>query len=980
MNRPAISAWRTVAATISAALVALQPALAGGPRSEAVTFVFDHGVTISGGGQVAFSRATATLDDSGEPVGPDTMRFAGPRLLCGAPDVTVVPGTTGSANLNILATDVTSDGTTPAFLVHNADWGLLQIHTGTIAGNGASYNAAPNAQKGNLSDFLRDSIDNQSDEAWIPKAGMICHGSAVLHCNVAKRDAQGNWHPNRVGFAVCNLADLAGPKQFWWRRHALSDVLTQNTQYLRIGSTWSLQSWSVPDRDGTRPTRYWVVATDYRNSFSKDGGVWVVFPVSRSGPAASDWAADTLVELPGRYLLPGEDVTHAHAAALTRFGAKGLIALGARGDGLHYNANYTWTINDEFRYREGASPIADGYQWLAGATAWTGPRIVDGNVTTAQSDASARRLGNQWVSIAPAPTPGTYFTGSDETNQSIWVTDRTDTDPAHLTYTPVYGASATNWIMSPATSGTTQARYLSFHIRSESPNSLNSRYVAQLGPGQFETERRLNSRVLYSPDGVLWGQCWSQGENELTVPHIAGGRIWAGSWGTAARQGIRSTPAPVWRAARPLRLAPGATNFAASAAPAHDVGQGNSALSNPTLPVAPPASGGRYRIKADPAPGGASSAELGTFRLAIAVPGNAGRLRMKYWIRPLPPEEGGVSGSTSVQARLVSSLTGAPNTAKYSGYSANLVFPGSGVWTPVVFSTDLSTWGAQPGDAVLELQLRTYNGICVPMAFDLAIDSVVVGDGLPSPGSPSSSIDQETCAIHSMAFDNDWTVLAAGMVPFDNWDRTLTQSAPRPLLALTNDRGDRWLQVFADATANALTARFWNGSAWEADVMRITGVWFSTGSPVLIGITRQREPGGITYCEGDARDRYVLYASVGGTVVRSADARCFDLDGPLSQLRFASGDGATVTPMDWFGGSISEGAMAPAQVALALQTLSFLPACRVDFDGDGFVTGLDFDLFVAAFEAGEVTADFDGDGFLTGLDYDQFVGAYEAGC
>ena len=54
--------------------------------------------------------------------------------------------------------------------------------------------------------------------------------------------------------------------------------------------------------------------------------------------------------------------------------------------------------------------------------------------------------------------------------------------------------------------------------------------------------------------------------------------------------------------------------------------------------------------------------------------------------------------------------------------------------------------------------------------------------------------------------------------------------------------------------------------------------------------------------------------------------------------------------------------------------------CSADFDGDGFVTGLDYDLYVQAFESGETTADFDGDGFITGSDFDQYVVAYEAGC
>lgn len=54
--------------------------------------------------------------------------------------------------------------------------------------------------------------------------------------------------------------------------------------------------------------------------------------------------------------------------------------------------------------------------------------------------------------------------------------------------------------------------------------------------------------------------------------------------------------------------------------------------------------------------------------------------------------------------------------------------------------------------------------------------------------------------------------------------------------------------------------------------------------------------------------------------------------------------------------------------------------CLADFDQDGFVTGDDFDLYAAAFEAGGVSADFNGDGFVTGDDFDAFVLAFEAGC
>ncbi len=51
-----------------------------------------------------------------------------------------------------------------------------------------------------------------------------------------------------------------------------------------------------------------------------------------------------------------------------------------------------------------------------------------------------------------------------------------------------------------------------------------------------------------------------------------------------------------------------------------------------------------------------------------------------------------------------------------------------------------------------------------------------------------------------------------------------------------------------------------------------------------------------------------------------------------------------------------------------------------DFNGDGFVTGEDFDAFVSAFELGSITADFNKDGFVTGEDFDAYVEAFQAGC
>jgi len=70
----------------------------------------------------------------------------------------------------------------------------------------------------------------------------------------------------------------------------------------------------------------------------------------------------------------------------------------------------------------------------------------------------------------------------------------------------------------------------------------------------------------------------------------------------------------------------------------------------------------------------------------------------------------------------------------------------------------------------------------------------------------------------------------------------------------------------------------------------------------------------------------------------------------------------------------------PGSVALVLTGEYPSCLCPSDFNEDGFVSGDDFDAFVAAFELGDASADFNNDTFVSGDDFDGFTLAFEAGC
>ena len=931
-------------------------------------FLFDGRRIVDPGLTFTFSRASATTDAQGNLVEPDTARFGEPALLCGAPLVQVMPGTAGYGNVSLLGAGVSSDNTTPMFVVMNYTLGRVRVVLGDLPP--FECDATPNAAKGGQPDFLRESVDNSPDEAWTVRAAVVCHGVAVAMCNVAVRDDQGRFFTNRIGFASCRASDLSGPRQFWWRRVAYSDVLTDCPVSPRLGNTWSMQTWFAPGQEGQVPTRAWLAAADYRAEPCKDGGLYCVIPLTRSGTTTEDWSVGAPVELPGRFWQTNSG-THAHAAALTRFGAHGLVAIGARGDSLFNNTDYTWTLADEADYRAGATVPPGALNYYTGPTSWSAPMQAHGTIVEPNAPIGQRAMGNQWVSAAPGPVPGTFITGADEVNQSLWITSSLADDPSRVRYTPIYAPAPTNWIQPPGYLAGTVGRYLAFHIAPSEPRWQGNGYVSQLGPGNASGEHSLNARVLYSPDGVNWGQFWAHRENEQSNVALVGGRAYTGSIGLGTMLGVRSTPAPAWRLLRPLRLAPGAMNYVRPDALVPVNLSPDVTVSPGTDPA--PCSGPVVRVVAG-VPAGAPAPHLGTLTLAGGLPPEAGVVRLRLWVRVDTPAEGGSPGSLGVQFALRRSnpLLGASSEIT-SSFSSAVFLPGTGVWTPVIFSCDLAPWLQDLDPSRLDLVIAPANGQWVPGSFQLAAESLAIGGSVPVPAAPQTTGDDERAVVTLPAPTADWTVLLAGAVPPDSWDSMFVSGwYPLSALAVLSDAtGDNRVDVLADVTSNAMYIRVWHGDAYLNRQVIIPSIYYSTGSPLLLGIS----------CDA-ATQRLTVRASLGGSVIAGGS---IDNVGSMALSRVglcAPPEGLAMPAIDWFGGLIDGVHQADATIDNSLRSLDFLmpTPCPSDFDHDGFVNGDDFDAFTYAFVYGLVDADFDGNGFVNGDDFDGFVIAFENGC
>lgn len=974
-----------------ASLAAIVAWLAGPASAQDLRFRFDNQPILDAPLQFTFQRDASALRDDGTIAGPNLPRFRAPRLLSPLPEIVTVPSTANEPAINILAAGVAEDGVTPVWVVGFFSKVKLQVYVGQLGGTPYDYLISYNWQKGNNLDGLAQSVDNRPDEAWRPVSGAVCHGMIVLQCNVSVPLGPG-WVANRIGFMTCRVADLAGPKNLWWRRHSVSDPLSPLPTGVGLGSVWSVQSWWSTQRDGSRPTKAWIAGTDYHSAPNKDGGTYMLFPIQRSSETSSDWTASPVVELPGRWNDPTLR-SHAHSLGVTRFGTQGILALGSRGDSTGSSADYAWTLGNEQNYALGSTAAPGGFNWFIAGPSWSGPQIVHGMVDFSMSNLQTRIKGNQFVGIAPGPANGTFLVGADEVSEPFTQTNDLSSSVSTLRFTAPYRISQT---LPVAGSGNESPwrHYLMFNIRKPSPNALGGPYIAQLSPSQNDSDGWNNQRVLYSPDGQRWTQAWAHQEGTQTPVWLLNNRIYVGSYGKHSGEGLRSIAVPDLVDARPLTVAPGGRNAAVATPQVSGAGTGVAVLTNPALPgyvTPPPCSGPVYRIiNSPPAPSVGSSA-LGTYRLASGIPAGSTKVTVKFWVRGDTPFESGRGDSLVLMAKLKSSnAQGTPNSIKTSVNSTSIDLSATGQWMPVILVTDLSKWAAtntwDASGGFLDMVLSNAWDLACPTSFYLAIESVSWEPSPPYPSSVATTLPNEVAEISGFSKAGAWTAFVAGMVPEASWDGTWTGEvpAPKPIFSIISETGLSWVDVLAEQTQSAVLLRPGGLAAGEAWTIAPYNWW--PGSPAYFAVT---------YCP--EWHGFILHGSVGNSPIRSSYAAYGMLDAPAAKIRFGSGDGQKVTEFDIFGGAIVDGEATLADASEVFKTLPMLRGlpmppmtgdctdmatgpCTADFDGSGFIDTDDFDAFIRAFEAGDQSADFDKSGFVDTDDFDGFVLAFEGGC
>ncbi len=921
-------------------------------RVGAQTFRFD-GAFQAPPGTLTFdyARATPALDQTGVILPPDEPRFTRrPHLLCGAPVVRseVPPSSALGGAIMAAAAGVGPDGSTPLLLAYAADPCRLILRRAgpdgvwvDVTQKDTSYPSGPN-------NLLRGEFADRNAEGirYTPTTAFsICHGLVMAVCQVNVVSA-GTWVRTRT--AVCYW-DMASPQSGW---RVVDPGPSANTQLgLNRGSSFQMQGYTVLN-DGP-VLRAWFPFSDYvlnnqptvpgQPNASSDTGVFYLINATRP-IVGQPWEVGALAPAyaPAPRVLTPATLTmgqHAHPPYLERFGVGGLRMVCPLGDSWPRNRVAVAYRNDE-AYDQGPWAVYENMHGSAGT----------------EFDLSVG-LGNQFVGSAPVGTPDLplgHVVGSDETAVPLALCAPTTNPGDKLNFTRVYGqpTCSYNHAYAPAR----VYGWNTFHVSSASPES-GGPFVAQMLPGNqagwlFDTTV---PRILFSHDGLTWGQAWAPQDVQPWPPRIAGGRVFLGSADRAHAYGVRSIPIPATFGGRPLVVGDGGMNLLrggdANFLVPQSVDAGNRVMLIPRGQLArrgivpPPAAGAVFECTMGATLPVGSGRRVGTWQLTAPAamvpryPTATASAKVRAWIYPLPWNGVAQPFASSFQGFFSLGRFDASSPANPLGGAREEFIVGAfqtvgdadGGWLPLTLDTDSSRWTNEPGfpptvpsSKPFSLGLRIRSDANTPVnqcAFLIAFESVQQGAESSYGVNPAGvgAFDQDHASVSGFSCGAEWTIRLAGEVPDDAWDQTLESSQIAMLLSLCTLHEDdaNHVQLIADPSARAIRIVQTSAGHKSEYVLRPRGdlygrerFCFLRGSPILLSVSQQGQK--LSVC-----------VSVGGSTVAVTELPNLGLR--PRQIMFSDSNGLHPASMNWFGGRVdaSQGMSSPA-AASSLADLQFL--------------------------------------------------------
>lgn len=917
---------------------------------------FDNGVTTSPDVTFGFDRPTTVFGSFGETFAPGEPRFAPPTLLCGrATSQSLMSG----LSVNAIAAGDSGTGL-PVWVVTTSTFQRLSIHLGDDSvdrafrdGNWSGVYVMPmrDEDKAGTSNLLvlqtgaNGGSANTPDFAFAPtNGGSVHNGLIVAPCEVLE-PVDGEWVSSRAALAYTTIDRLQRSSP--WIIAAMG-VPTNELDTAR-GSPWSYSAFPVSDDE------FVAVWTDYRTPV-KTGGIAYATRFLRDGDGV--WSASTIRVARSESPVVTE---HWHCGGYIKHPDGRASIVVSVGDGIADNYMLARTKSPGFAWAsETAIPdtgIDERSRVYEPAASWSDVATVWGGVGT---EPCLRH--NQVISMIAADTDcSRLLCGTDETGAAV-LSMTYDPDTKVPAWRTLYLPSATSWPSDGV---------LNFSMQGEPGGPYLGRIdAASTSPwqaGQRET------RILYSPDGEIWGQCLVAGTTGSRQGVIRGDVGYIGSLANEAA-GFRRIDEPTARVIRPMMLSPSTDNLLretiSKPTSGFDLGVDIVRLNEPGdlpegVPLPPCEPGNIFKIE--------NRSEGGRMGLWYPVshfsdaPAPRSFALLRAWVYALGPESDNDPATTAQLTMRFSDET----RERLDVRSGRLDFD-SGAWTPF---TIWGPWTAMGHTGipdtywrpVVELRAQKSGLIAAPCRFLIAWEGVyadaptVQGHGLGPLGAGSV----ERAVVEGLDVGDEWTMLLVGMVPEDQWDnrvggsgqgaiKTATSHLPH-LFSIETGDGAEQISVLADPRDEGIRLRVQAASnSREARHVRTT--YWLRDSPVVC-VVRSRE------------GKTSLDYTIGGS-----DPRHMELAGTVAPSSVTLGPDA----MWWHAVEAMPTAIADEELSEVFASLQL--HCPADRNNDGVVDTRDVIRFLNEWVSGSASADFNRDGEVDTRDVIDFLNAFTAGC
>lgn len=917
---------------------------------------FDNGVTTSPDVTFGFDRPTTVFGSFGETFAPGEPRFAPPTLLCGrATSQSLISG----LSVNAIAAGASGTGL-PVWVVTTSTFQRLSIHLGDDSvdrafrdGNWSGVYVMPirDEEKAGTSNLLvlqtgaNGGSANTPDFAFAPtNGGSVHNGLIVIACEVLE-PVDGEWVSSRAALAYTTIDRLQRSSP--WIIAAMG-VPTNELDTAR-GSPWSYSAFPVSDDE------FVAVWTDYRTPV-KTGGIAYATRFLRDGDGV--WSASTIRVARSESPVVTE---HWHCGGYIKHPDGRASIVVSVGDGIADNYMLARTKSPGFAWAsETAIPdtgIDVRSRVYEPAASWSDVATVWGGVGT---EPSLRH--NQVISMIAADADcSRLLCGTDETAAAV----------LSMTYDPDTRVPAWRTVYLPSTTSWPSDGVLNFSMQGEPGGPYLGRIdAASTSPwqaGQRET------RILYSPDGEIWGQCLVAGTTGSRQGVIRGDVGYIGSLANEAA-GFRRIDEPTAQVIRPMMLSPSTDNLLretiSKPTSGFDLGVSIVRLNEPGdlpdgVPPPPCESGNIFKVE--------NRSEGGRMGLWYPVsyfpdaPAPRSFALLRAWVYALGPESDNDPATTAQLTMRFSDDT----RERLDVRSGRLDFD-SGAWTPF---TIWGPWSAMDHTGIpdtywrpmVELRAQKSGLIAAPCRFLIAWEGVyadaptVQGHGLGPLGAGSV----ERAVVEGLDVGDEWTMLLVGMVPEDQWDnrvggsgqgaaKTLTSHLPH-LFSIDSGDGAEQVSVLADPRDEGIRLRV-QAASGSRETRHVRTTYWLRGSPVVC-VVRSRD------------GRTSLDYTIGGS-----EPRHMELAGTIAPSRVTLGPDA----MWWHAVEAMPTAIVDEELSEVFASLQL--RCPADRNNDGVVDTRDMIRFLNEWVSGSVLADFNRDGKVDTRDVIDFLNAFSAGC